>query len=123
MGDGYSNLSDIIGNNGPVQQLPQSSTFDPMLYQAQPPQQAPQPQYSGPSYYSGFHFTKKLLMYLSFFIASAIMTFQTPRAHLLQYIPNAYTAGGVLSYTGVGALAAAAVIVSYLISILLGNLV
>jgi hypothetical protein len=60
MGDGYSNLSDIIGNNnGPVQQFPSSAGLDPGLYQ-EPQQQAPQ-HYTTPSYGGGFHFTKKLL--------------------------------------------------------------
>jgi hypothetical protein len=120
MGDGYSNISDIIGNNTPVQQFSQIGGGDGS---ESLPQQQPVYTNTNYNYGGGFHFTKKLLMYISFFIATAIMTFQTPRAHLLQYIPNAYTAGGVLSLTGVGALSAAAVIVSYLVSIILSNLI
>jgi len=55
-------------------------------------------------------------LYLSFFIAAAAISMSAPRNILLQYVPNAYTSGGVVSYTGAGILGAAAVIFAHLLN-------
>jgi hypothetical protein len=53
--------------------------------------------------------------YISFFIAAFLISLSTPRNLLLQYVPNAYTSGGVASYTGAGVLALAAVVIAHLV--------
>lgn len=51
-------------------------------------------------------------LYISFFIAAVVISMSTPRQLLLQYVPNAYTGSGVVSWTGAAVLGVAAVILS-----------
>ena len=51
-------------------------------------------------------------LYISFFLAAVIISMSTPRNLLLQYVPNAYTSGGVVSWTGAGVLGVAAVVIA-----------
>jgi hypothetical protein len=51
-------------------------------------------------------------LYISFFLAAVIISLSAPRNLILQYIPNAYTSGGVVSWTGAAVLGAAAVVIS-----------
>jgi hypothetical protein len=51
-------------------------------------------------------------LYIAFFIAAAIISMSAPRHLLLQYVPNAYTGAGVVSYTGAAVLGVAAVVIS-----------
>lgn len=51
-------------------------------------------------------------LYIAFFLAVVIVSLSTPRNLLLQYVPNAYTSGGVVSYTGAAVLGAAAVVIA-----------
>jgi len=60
-----------------------------------------------------------LTMYISFFLATVILSLSAPRDLLLRYIPNAYTSGGVVSWQGAGVLGAAAVVVSHLLNVFL----
>jgi len=53
---------------------------------------------------------------LSFFLAAAIISLSTARNLLLQYVPNSYTSGGVVSWTGAAVLGAAAVVLSQVIN-------
>lgn len=53
-----------------------------------------------------------LSLYISFFIAVVIVSLSTPRNMLLQYIPNAYTGSGVVSWTGAAVLGVAGVIIA-----------
>lgn len=55
-------------------------------------------------------------LYLSFFLAAVVISLSAPRNMILQYIPSAYTSGGVLSWTGAGVLGAAAVVIAHLVN-------
>jgi hypothetical protein len=59
------------------------------------------------------------MTYVGFFLAAAVFAMSTPRSLLLQYIPNTYTSGGVVSYTGAAVVGAASVVLAYVISTLL----
>jgi hypothetical protein len=54
-------------------------------------------------------------LYISIFLAAAIISLSTPRNLLLQYVPNAYTSGGVVSWTGAAILGGAAVVLTQVI--------
>jgi hypothetical protein len=58
-------------------------------------------------------------MYISFFVATVILSLSAPRDLLLRYIPNAYTSGGVVSWQGAGVLGGAAVVLSHLLNVFL----
>jgi len=51
-------------------------------------------------------------LYLSFFAAAVLISLSTPRNLLLQYIPNAYTSSGVVSWTGAAVLGVAALVIT-----------
>lgn len=51
-------------------------------------------------------------LYIAFFAAAVIISMSTPRNLLLQYVPNAYTSGGVVSWTGAAVLGVAAVVIT-----------
>jgi hypothetical protein len=51
-------------------------------------------------------------MYIAIFLAGAIISLSTPRSLLLQYVPNSYTSGGVVSWTGAAVLGVACVILT-----------
>jgi hypothetical protein len=63
-----------------------------------------------------------LSLYIAFFLAAAIVSLSTPRNLILQYIPNAYTSGGVVSFQGAAVLGAAAVVIAHLINNFLSSL-
>ena len=63
-----------------------------------------------------------LTLYISFFLAVVIVSLSTPRNLILQYIPNAYTSGGVVSFQGAAVLGGAAVVIAHLINNFLGSL-
>jgi hypothetical protein len=54
--------------------------------------------------------------YIAFFLAAAIISLSAPRHILLQYVPNAYTSGGVVSWTGAAVLGGAAVVLTHLLN-------
>lgn len=54
-------------------------------------------------------------LYISFFLAAVIISLSTPRNLLLQYVPNAYTGAGVVSWTGAGVLGISAVVLTHLL--------
>lgn len=60
-----------------------------------------------------------LTLYISFFLATVLLSLSAPRDLLLRYIPNAYTSGGVVSWQGAGVLGIAAVVVSHLLNVFL----
>jgi hypothetical protein len=62
-----------------------------------------------------FMFRNTALM-ISFFVAAVIISLSAPRTLLLQYVPNAYTSGGVVSWTGAAVLGAGAVVISQVIN-------
>ncbi len=53
-----------------------------------------------------------LSLYIAFFLAVVVVSLSTPRNLILQYVPNAYTSGGVLSWTGAAVVGLAAVVLS-----------
>lgn len=55
-------------------------------------------------------------LYLAVFLAGAIISLSFSRNLLLQYIPSAYTSGGVVSWTGAAALGAATVVLTHLLN-------
>jgi hypothetical protein len=55
-------------------------------------------------------------LYISFFLAAVIISLSIPRNLLLQYVPNAYTGSGVVSWTGAGVLGVGAVVITHLLN-------
>ena len=55
-------------------------------------------------------------LYIAIFLAGAIISLSTPRNLLLQYVPNAFTSGGVVSWTGAAVLGAACVVLTNLLN-------
>jgi len=121
MGDSATDLSDLLGN-APVQAAP---AFAPITTGGGDPFIAPITQASKGPAPSTMNFSMirysihNLLMYIGFFLAAAAFAMSTPRSLLLQYIPNTYTSGGVVSYTGAAVVGAASVVLGYVISTLL----
>jgi hypothetical protein len=60
-------------------------------------------------------------LYIAFFLAAVIISMSTPRNLLLQYVPNAYTSGGVVSWTGAAVLGVAAVVITNFLNSFLGG--
>ena len=130
MADGATDLSDLLGG-GPVQNLPQSTTFAPIVTGGVDPFIAPQVQSNKPAmnlvnhnqtFSTIRHAAKNLMVYFGFFAAAMIISLSTPRSLILQYIPNTYPSGGVPSYMGAAILAAAAVAIAYVTGTLFGSL-
>lgn len=121
MGDGATDLSDLLGN-APVQAAP---AFAPITTGGGDPFIAPITHASKGPMPSTMNFSMirysihNLLTYIGFFLAAAAFAMSTPRSLLLQYIPNTYTSGGVVSYTGAAVVGAASVVLGYVISTLL----
>jgi len=133
MADGATDLSDLLGG-GPVQnpQLPQSTTFAPIVTGGVDPFISPQntiphkPAITLTNHNQTFstvrYAVKNLMVYFGFFAAAMIISLSTPRSLILQYIPNTYTSGGVPSYMGAGVLAGVAVAIAYVVGTLFGSL-
>lgn len=130
MADGATDLSELLGS-GPVQtNLPQSTTFSPIVTGGITPFIDPQPSQAAVSYkpqshmFSSIRFAvKNFMVYFGFFAAALIISLSTPRSLILQYIPNTYTSGGVPSYMGAAILAGVAVLIAYVIGTLFGSLI
>ncbi len=118
--DGATDLSDLLGN-APVQ--PQQD-FAPIMTGGGDPFISPvskPTQQVGPNTmnFSMIRYSlRNLMTYLGFFLAAAVFAMSTPRSILLQYIPNTYTAGGVVSYTGAAVVGGASVILAYVLTTL-----
>lgn len=131
MADGATDLSDLLGA-GPVQnpQLPQSTTFSPIVTGGADPFIMPQgPHTPAATLKSQAHTfstiryaAKNLMTYFGFFLAAMIVSMSTPRSLILQYIPNTYTSGGVPSYTGAAILGGVAVAIAYVVGTLFSAL-
>jgi hypothetical protein len=130
MADGATDLSDLLGG-GPVQNLPQSTTFAPIVTGGVDPFIRPEGQQTKPAMALTNHnqtfntvryAVKNLMVYFGFFAAAMIISLSTPRSLILQYIPNTYTSGGVPSYMGAAILAGAAVAIAYVVGTLFGSL-
>lgn len=129
MADGATDLSDLLGA-GPVQnpQLPQSTTFAPIVTGGVDPFIAPAVSSNKPAMSQSHMFStvryamKNFMTYFGFFLAAVIISLSTPRSLILQYIPNTYTSGGVPSYMGAAILGAVAVVIAYVVGTLMGAL-
>jgi len=66
---------------------------------------------------------KNTMTYLAFFVAAMIISLPVPRGLFLQYIPNMYTSGGVVSYYGAAILGLIAVAISYVLSTFMSVLI
>lgn len=132
MADGATDLSDLLGG-GPVQnpQLPQSTTFSPIVTGGVDPFIAPAVSSNKPSMtatsqtqmFSTIRYAaKNLATYIGFFIGAVVISLSVPRSLILQYIPNTYTSGGVPSYTGAAILGGVATAIAYVVGTLLGAL-
>jgi hypothetical protein len=119
--DGATDLSDLLGNS-PVQ--PQQDFAPIMTGGGDPfiaPVAKPTTHQVGPNTmnFSMIRYSlRNLMTYLGFFLAAAVFAMSTPRSILLQYIPNTYTAGGVVSYTGAAVVGGASVILAYVLTTL-----
>jgi len=126
MAEGATSLADLLGN-APVQQLPQSTTFAPMVTGGGDPFIAPQPSTKLVNHNATFSsvrgLVKNTLTYVAFFLAAMIISLPIPRSLFLQYIPNTYTSGGVVSYYGAAILGAISVAIAYVLSTFLSMLV
>lgn len=112
-----TNLEDILGG-APVQSFaPMAGGGDPFIA----PITAPKPNYA-PQFSILRYSVRGLLGYFAFFLAGAIISLSTPRTLILQYVPNSYTSGGSVSYTGAGVLGVSAVVISYVLSTLFNTL-
>jgi hypothetical protein len=100
----------------PSPQGPQSAPpMMPMPSMASPGHAAMAPSFKPSLPAMRFMFSNTTL-YISVFLAAAIISLSTPRNLLLQYVPNAYTSGGVVSWTGAAILGAAAVVITNLLN-------
>jgi hypothetical protein len=114
-----------------------ATPLDALLPSPQGPQSAPpmmpmpsggMPSYSGmaPSFKPSLPAVRFMLsnttLYISIFLAAVLISLSTPRNLLLQYVPNAYTSGGVVSWTGAAVLGGAAVVVTHLLNNFLSGL-
>jgi hypothetical protein len=121
--EGATDLSDLIGGGGPVQ-LPQSTTFSPIVTGGVDPFIALSPSANSnvksvqqqQSFAYVKHAVRGLLTYIAFFLAAMIISLPVPRNLFLQYIPNMYTSGGVVSYSGGAVLGLIAVAIAYVLS-------
>lgn len=114
-----------------------STSLDALLPSPQGPQSAP-PMMAMPSNQNSMHGSmapsfkptmpmmkfalSNMTMYIAFFIAAVIVSLSTPRNLILQYIPSAYTSGGVVSIQGAAVLGAAAVVIAHLVNNFLASL-
>lgn len=124
--EGATDLSELLGGSGPVQNpsLPQSTTFSPIVTGGVDPFIALSPSSNGNvktvQQHQSFAYVKNvvrnLMTYVSFFLAAMIISLPVPRNLFLQYIPNMYTSGGVVSYMGAAVLGFIAVSISYVLS-------
>jgi hypothetical protein len=69
------------------------------------------------------YMVSNMSLYIAFFLAVVIVSLSTPRNLILQYVPNAYTGGGVLSWTGAAVVGLAAVVLSQVIHNFLSGIV
>jgi hypothetical protein len=113
-----------------------STSLDALLPSPQGPQSAPpmmpMPSMSGaghsmmaPSFKPSLPAVRFMVgsstLYIAFFLATVILSLSTPRNLLLQYVPNAYTGQGVVSWTGAAVLGAAAVVLSNILNGFIAN--
>jgi hypothetical protein len=122
--EGATDLSQLLGGGSASMQLPQSTTFSPIVTGGVDPFISLSPnsnenvktvQQSQSFAYIKYQI-RGLLTYFAFFLAAMIISLPVPRNLFLQYIPNMYTSGGVVSYSGAAVLGVIAVSLAYVLS-------
>jgi hypothetical protein len=124
--EGATDLSELLGGQ-PVQ----SPAFQPMVTGGGDPFSTPlntSPQKpSTPDYSRQFSVlrgsVRGFLGYLAFFFSAAVMSLAFTRELALRYVPNAYKEGGIVSYTGAGAIGLVSVVLAYVINTVFHSLV
>ena len=112
MDDGSTSLDALL----PSPQGPQSAPpMMPMPSMGAAPRSQIAPSFKPSLPAMRFMFGNMTLM-IAFFAAAVIISLSAPRNLLLQYVPNAYTSGGVVSWTGAAVLGAAAVFIAQVIN-------
>jgi len=122
-----TDLNDLLASAPSQSNLPQGTTFAPMVTGGVDPFIAPvntSPQQPSHSAVSSHMFStvkyaaKSFMTYFGLFLGAILISLSTPRSMILQYIPNTYTSAGVPSYTGAAILGGVAVAVAYVIGAL-----
>ena len=117
--DGMTSLDALL----PSPQGPQSqSPVIPMPSIPTPGHSAMAPTFT-PSVPVMRYMVSNMSLYIAFFLAVVIVSLSTPRNLILQYVPNAYTSGGVLSWTGAAVVGGAAVVLSQVIHNFLSGII
>lgn len=113
-----TDLSELLGN-APVQQPAFAPMVtgggDPFISPINTMSTKPAPDYSGQVNMLRYSI-KGLLSYFAYFMAAVIISLSVPRTMILQYIPNTYTSGGVVSYTGAAVLGASALLITFVLN-------
>jgi hypothetical protein len=113
-----TDLSELLGS-APVQQPAFAPMVtgggDPFISPINTTPTKPAPDYSGQVNILRYSI-KGLLSYFAYFMAAVIISLSVPRTMILQYIPNTYTSGGVVSYTGAAVLGASALIITFVLN-------
>lgn len=120
MADDATDLSALLGN-APVQQFAPMVTGggDPFIAPVTAPKPTAATMQNNVHMFNTIRYSiRSLSLYLAFAIAAAVVSLSTPRTLILQYIPNTYTSGGVVSYTGAAVLGLAATVLAYVIGTL-----
>lgn len=130
--EGATDLRDLLGGDSPVQNpnLPTSTTYAPIVTGGLDPWIALNPtnNQSVNAVQKQESFTylryaiRNLFTYIAFFVAAVVISLPVPRNLFLQYIPNMYTSGGVVSYMGASVLGGIAVVIAYILNVVLSTL-
>ena len=116
-----TDLSELLGGN-PVQSpaFTPMAGGDPFIAPVSAPKASP-PDYSRQTSILRYS-VHGLLSTFSIFITVFVLSLSYPRTLILQHIPNTYTAGGVVSYTGAAILGGVAVLTSYILTVFFRSL-
>jgi hypothetical protein len=113
-----TDLSDLLGN-APSQQPAFAPMVtgggDPFISPINTMSTKPSSDYSGQVSILRYSI-KGLLSYFSYFLAAVTISLSMPRTLILQYIPNSYTSGGVVSYTGAAVLGGSALLITFVLN-------
>ena len=113
-----TDLSDLLGN-APAQQPAFAPMVtgggDPFISPINTMSTKPSSDYSGQVSILRYSI-KGLLSYFSYFLAAVTISLSMPRTLILQYIPNSYTSGGVVSYTGAAVLGGSALLITFVLN-------
>ncbi len=115
--DDSTSLDALLSSSGPQSQPP----IIPMPSMSAPGHSGMVPSFK-PSLPAVRFIFANTTLYVAVFLAGAIISLSTPRNLLLQYVPSAYTSGGVVSWTGAAVLGVACVVLTNLLNNFLSGL-